>query len=301
MHAELDASTTITFPAGGTRARTQVLAVLPYEDGRSGVVCRETSFHPVDHTWPDHPADHGTLILGDRELPVVDCVIGAAPRSGGALLTGADIPVRRGDDGWHWFVVHVVPESGDDLVGQPVECVVDPARRAGLSAGHTACELVSLAINEATSDFWTKVDRRDVRGVPDFDAAALSLSRIGVDGSVDRYRLGKSLRRKGFLADDLRAALPDVARTVQDRLREWVRTDAPVRVEVGGALVEDRRTWVCELPDGAVRVPCGGTHVESTGQLGEVGVTLDLTQDGSELTMITTVRGSRPEDLRVHP
>ena len=45
---------------------------------------------------------------------------------------------------------------------------------------------------------------------PDFDGIAIASSRIEPDGSVDRYRLNKSLRRAGFdtasLADDLGAA-----------------------------------------------------------------------------------------------
>jgi alanyl-tRNA synthetase len=51
-----------------------------------------------------------------------------------------------------------------------------------------------------------------------------------------------------------------------------------------------RRTWTCHLPDGAVSIPCGGTHLGSLAELAAVRVAFDLTDlpGALELRMRTT-------------
>ncbi|MEV4564072.1 metal-dependent hydrolase [Nonomuraea sp. NPDC049419] len=238
----------------------------------------ETPFHPLDHTWPDQPADRGAL--GGR--PVLDCVTGAVGGSGEILL-GPAIPVRRGAEGWEWLVVHVTESPLP--VGEEVDLEVDREHRTALSAGHTACHLAALALNAVLADRWRKEARQDSLGNPDFDQAAITSSRIEPHGSVDVYRLGKSLRKKGFSAEDLDPAR--VAAQVNDLLAGWVAADAPVRVEVPGPELTARRTWHCSLPEGEASIPCGGTHLTRTSQLGRVSVALTL--DDTALTMKTTV------------
>ncbi|GAA2215737.1 hypothetical protein GCM10009850_112050 [Nonomuraea monospora] len=268
-------STLVTFPSGRTRGRSTIVEAVPSGE-RHGLVVSETPFHPLDHTWPDQPADRGTI----GGLPVLDCVTGARSATGEIFL-GADIPARRGADGWDWLVVHV---TGTPLpTGTEVDLEVDADWRAALSAGHTACHLAALALNAALAGRWRKETRPDSLGSPDFDQAAITSSRITPNGSVDVYRLGKSLRKKGFSADDLDPE--KIAREVNDRLAAWVAADAPVRVEVPDAGLTARRTWHCSLPDGEASIPCGGTHVSSSGELGAVEVALSL--DDATLTMRT--------------
>jgi alanyl-tRNA synthetase len=154
------ASTQVTFPAGAVRGSSTVLAVVPLPEHRFGVVTETTPFHPLDHTWPDQPADIGSLTVDGVELPVLDCVTGGVSPEG-ELSLGADIPVRRGDDAWAWLVVHVVEASGTPgspvppvAVGATVELQVDADRRAALSAAHTGCHLLALALNAALAPRW---------------------------------------------------------------------------------------------------------------------------------------------------
>ncbi|WP_219470691.1 metal-dependent hydrolase [Nonomuraea rhizosphaerae] len=269
-------STVVTFPDGSVSGRSEIVGVVPVGD-LHGLVVAGTPFHPLDHTWPDQPADRGTI--GGHT--VTDCVTGAWSEAGEILL-GADIPARRGADGWSWLVVHV---TGAVLDGT-VELQVDPVHRAALSAGHTACHLAALALNAALAGHWRKAATPDGLGNPDFDQSAITSSRISPFGSVDVYRLGKSLRKKGFSADGLDPAT--IAAEVNDRLKVWVAADAPVRLDVPGPGLTARRTWHCSLPDGEPSIPCGGTHVTRTGELGGVTVALELEEAG--LTMRTTVR-----------
>ncbi|MFI6291706.1 metal-dependent hydrolase [Nonomuraea sp. NPDC050790] len=270
-------STVVTFPNGQVSGHSEIVGTVPAGD-RHGLVTAETPFHPLDHTWPDQPADRG-LIGG---LPVVDCVTAARAPSGEVFLA-ADIPVRRGEDGWQWLVVHVTDTPLP--VGEQVELSVDAGYRAALSAGHTACHLAALALNAALAGMWRKETRPDALGSPDFDQSAITSSSIGPFRSQDVYRLGKSLRKKGFTADSLDPVA--VAAVVNERLKEWVAADVPVWIDVPGPGLTARRTWHCALPEGEASIPCGGTHVRRTSELGSVTVALELGEQS--LTMDTVV------------
>ncbi|GAA3131150.1 metal-dependent hydrolase [Streptosporangium carneum] len=278
---EIGGSTLVGYPDGGIRGRSAVLATVPV-GGTHGTIVAETPFHPLDHTWPDQPADLGTI----AGIAVTDCLTGAVADGERAVHVGEDIPVRRGAPGWSWLVVHV---TGEPVPEGEVELVVDAERRHALSAGHTACHLTALALNAALADRWRKEVAVDGLGNPDFDQTAITSSRILPRGSRDVYRLGKSLRRKGFTADGLAESLTEITRTIDGRLKEWIEADAPVWIESPGPELTARRAWHCGLPAGEVAIPCGGTHLSRTSQLGSVTTTLDLSADGAELTMRTTV------------
>ncbi|MFI7130397.1 metal-dependent hydrolase [Nonomuraea sp. NPDC050153] len=274
-------STLVTFPDGRTSGRSQVVGAVPVGD-RHGLVVAETPFHPLDHTWPDQPADRGTI----GGLPVVDCVTGARS-SAGEVFLGDAIPVRRGtEEGWDWLVVHVTETPLP--VGAEVELEVDADLRAALSAGHTACHLAALAVNAALAGHWRKEAALDPLGHPDFDQTAIVSSRIEPHGSVDVYRLGKSLRKKGFSAEGV--DFGKIAQQANEQLAAWVAADAPVRLDVPGPGLTARRTWHCSLPAGEASIPCGGTHVRGTAELGRVEVAFSLEE--AALTMRTTCGGA---------
>jgi alanyl-tRNA synthetase len=278
----ISADTIVDYPRGATSSRGIVLATVPLADGL-GVVLDRSAFHAVDAGWPDQPADRGTL----AGHSVLDAIVGAT--DGGEILVGGDIPVRTGTEGWSFVVVHVVAPETQVSIGDEVEVTVDEGYRQALSAGHTACHLASLALDGALAEAWTKEVPGDALGAPGFDALACASSRIHEHGSVDSYRIGKSLRRKGFDT----AALGDLA-TIADaanaRLVEWVATGAGIRIDRDGDGLGDRRRWVCELPGGDAVIPCGGTHLSSLGELAAVRVELacDDVEGGIALTMTAT-------------
>lgn len=280
-------STIVTYPNGTVEGRGSVLAVHPMDRGRVGVVTEATPFHPRDPTWPDQPGDRGELRCGGAVHPVEDCLTAVRPAGGGALSVGADISVRRGADGWAWLVLHVVPAPGP-AVGAPVEMRVDAEQRAALSAGHTGCHLMALALNAALAGRWGRDARLDSLGHPDFDQLAISSSVIRPDGSTDRYRIGRSLRKAGFVAGDLAAALPGIADRVNERLSVWTVIGAPVMIDRAGPLLCDRRYWTCALPEGRAVLPCGGTHLRNVAQLTELSCALTLNADGTGLTVRTS-------------
>lgn len=278
--------TIVTFPVGDLAATGTAVHVAPHGE-HVAVVADVTSIHPVDSAWPDQPADPGVLRVGGGEFPIRDAVVAATD---GADLHVGDIPVRPGTDGWTFLVAHLVDADVPVAEGDEIELEADGSARRALSFGHTACHAASLALNRALAARWSKAAREDALGSPDFDGIAIATSRIHPFGSVDRYRLNKSLRRAGFDPSGLADGLVELAASVDATLAEWVAADAKVRIERVGEHLTDRRTWVCELPEGSARIPCGGTHASSLGELGTVHVSFELGDDGGTpvLQMTTT-------------
>lgn len=277
--------TRVSYPDGAVALRGTVLHVQALAGGRSAVLLDRTAAHPVDTAWPDQPADLGVLRWGDVEAPLVEVVTGGIHE--GELLLGPELPVRMGTPDWVFVVAHVV-DAAPPALGSEVEVEVDAELRHALSAGHTACHLASLALDAALADAWSKPVRADALGNPGFDGAAIQSSRIEPFASVDVYRVGKSLRKAGF--DPAALDDPDAVATRANRLlAEWVASGAPVRIERDDDALSSRRAWVCALPGAEARIPCGGTHLASLGELASITVTLERAEvpGGLELTMRT--------------
>lgn len=282
--------TVVLYPAGELTTTARVLHLAPTADGRTAVLLDRTTCHPVDVGWPDQGADRATVQLADGStVPVTDAVVAAT--DGQALFLGSDIPVRTGEEGWSFVVAHLISaDAASSLAeGDVVTVVADASVRHELSVGHTACHLASLALNRALADRWTKEVRSDGLGQPDFDASAIESSTIRANGSTDVFRLNKSLRRKGFPTDGLAEELAAIEGSVAATLAAWVATAAPVRIERMGDGLTDRRSWVCALPEATVSIACGGTHVDSLAELGELTVSFAIEDaDGTPtLTMLT--------------
>jgi len=282
----MPSSTVVSFAGGDVSGSSTVTRVEPTAAG-AVVVVDATPFHPVDHTWPDQPGDSGEIALDGSAVRVSEAVM-AAVSDDGEFAVGSDIPVKRGAEGWTWLVGH--PLEGEVpswlVEGVRVELSVDSPRRAGLSRGHTACHLASLALDLALADLWRKDPGTDALGAPDFEGKANQSSRIHADGAVDEYRLGKSLRRAGFDTETFASTLADRESSINERLAGWVASGATSRVVPEGPTIVDRRSWHCELPDGTAEILCGGTHVASLAEFVSISVSLDLSDP--QLLVMTT-------------
>ncbi|WP_337003547.1 MULTISPECIES: hypothetical protein [unclassified Microbacterium] len=283
----MSSPTIVTFAEGAVKGAGTVLRIESAPEG-TVVVVDATPFHPVDHTWPDQPGDAGTLSTDGESLEVSEALM-AAVSDEGEFAVGSAIPVKRGADGWTWLVGHRVVGDAPAGVsaGATVQLSVDVARRAGLSRGHTACHLASLALDLALADLWRKDPGEDALGNPDFEGRANQSSRIHEDGAVDEYRLGKSLRRAGFDTETFAATLAERQGRINTQLAAWVASAAPSRIATDGPTIVDRRRWHCELPEGEAVILCGGTHVSSLAEFAAITVTLDLS-DPQLLVMTTT-------------
>lgn len=281
--------TVVGYPDGDVASTATVVHLEPLPDGRSAVILDRTAFHPVDPVWPDQPADTGTIAVDGVARPIVDAVVGATD---GSVLHVGDAPVRTGTEGWTFVVCHLVDDASGLEPGTPVTMTVDADARRALSTGHTACHLASLALNEALGGLWTKEVAVDGRGRANFDQLAITSSRILPYGSVDEYRIGKSLRKKGFAAAELPDRVAEVEAAANALLATWVAagTDIPIAIVRDGDGLGERRRWRAGLPDGTVEIPCGGTHLRSLAEVSGIAVELTLAEgDGAlALSMRTT-------------
>lgn len=283
------AGTRIGYPGGGTVSSGTVLGTVPMVDGDGrtalGVILDVTAAHPVSPTWPDQPADLGVLRTGAGvAYPLLDV-------RQGVLTDGALTLDARGAEGAP-VVVHLVDGGAALEVGSRVQVVVDAALRRSLSLAHSACHLSALALDAALEPYWTKtVDRTDPLGRPAFDQLAITSSRLHPWGSVDVYRLGKSLRKKGFDAAALAVHLHTASAVHAAHLRRWVDAAAPLRVEAGDGTLAARRSWCCRLDDTEVAIPCGGTHATSTAELVGIAATYELSAALDQLVVTTTLPG----------
>lgn len=275
--------TVVSYPSGTTDGTGTVLHVEPVGE-RFAVLLDVTPCHPVDAGWPDQPADRGSFEWNGGEAEIVDCTVAAT--DGESFYLGEEIPVRKGTEGWAFLVAHLVTE--EPPVGIVVTVEVDEKYRTAISLGHTGCHLASLALNRAMAGRWSKEVSPDALGSPNFDAEANDASRILERGSLDTYRLGKSLRKKGFRTEGLAGDLQGIEDAVNAALDTWISENAAVRIDRDGDQLTDRRYWVCTLAEGEARIACGGTHATRLGELKSLRATLTL--DDVEGTPVLTMR-----------
>lgn len=278
---------------------TRTSFVLGHHQEQASVVCCQrgdttllvtnlTPFHPQSHLWPDQPGDVGHARWEGGEAAIGPCRMGAIS-SDGELFVDTAIPVKRGAEGWRFVVVH--PMTGDHAlaVGSQVELQVDSAARHALSLGHSGCHLAAMALNRVLIPYWRKeVSERDALGQPDFDRLAIQSSRVEPCGSREQYRIGKSLRKKGVNSEALLADLALIEEKVNQQLADWIAAGGEIRRSRAGEAIIDSRYWHCTLEGQEVTIPCGGTHVASLAELGEVKVELTQVEEGfAMLTRVT--------------
>ncbi|MEE9707910.1 hypothetical protein [Aeromonas veronii] len=278
---------------------TRVSFVLGHHQEQASVVCCQrgdttllvtdlTPFHPQSHLWPDQPGDVGHARWEGGEAAIGPCRMGAISPDG-ELFVDTAIPVKRSAEGWSFVVVH--PLTGDHAlaVGSQVELQVDSAARHALSLGHSGCHLAAMALNRVLIPYWRKeVSERDALGQPDFDRLAIQSSRVEPCGSREQYRIGKSLRKKGVNSEALLADLALIEEKVNQQLADWIAAGGEIRRSRAGEAIIDSRYWHCMLEGQEVTIPCGGTHVASLAELGEVKVKLTQVEEGfAMLTRVT--------------
>jgi len=272
----------ITYPGGSTVEQTRVLAVTDTDAGTLFAVER-TPCHPESPRWPDQPADRCTVQVGERSAPIA-CHEGHLS-SDGTLAIGAG--AADGEHGGVRCVVHLLaPDSSMQLaVGDELTLRVDEPFRALISLNHSRCHLATFALNAVLADAWRKdPGTRDPLGSPDFDKLAIVSSKIEERRSLDTYRIGKSLRKKGFTPDALDDA-DALAERATEIAADWVRARPAISVTPGECPLQERRTWTCVLPQGPISIPCGGTHAREVTPADAFAVEIAWDPPAGQMTM----------------
>ncbi|MDH5979194.1 alanyl-tRNA editing protein [Vibrio splendidus] len=262
------------------------------DDSKTYLITDMTPFHPVSHIWPDHPADQGFVNVGDVQYPVEDCLVGAIEQSTGKLHIAEDIPVKRDTEGWAFVVVHQLPASASMIkVSDEVLLSVDKEYQASLSRGHSAGHIAFLALNKVLAEsYWRKdADRKDPLGSYDFNSYAQVTSFVTPELCTDKYRLGKTLKKRGLNVADMLTNLDGIEADINQMIKGWLAGSTPVAMRLEGEALTDSRYWEWQLDsDTLVSIPCGGTHIENTSELKSLSV--KLTQlDDQHIEMLTHV------------
>jgi len=295
MLQTINSGTKITYHTGSLSENSTIVFITHHESlpEKAVIITEETPFHPMDYSWADQPGDIGTITTEDAVINVVDTLTGAINAESGKLFLGKDIPVRKGTTGWFFVVVHVVDSINTDiekLQDQTVHLEVDKQRRLQLSANHTSAHLMALAFNKHAAKFWRKAaPRNDSLNSPDLDQLSVQKSQITTTESLDHYRFGKSLRKKGFNSADFVGQLKDIEQYANATIAGWLTSDKGlIAIETSGhQTLETQRVWKCELPEGIATMPCGGTHLTSLSQLDSVTLSFK------------PIEGT-PEEIKVH-
>jgi alanyl-tRNA synthetase len=265
----------VTYPAGST-AESSTVAAVTRVDGRALFAVERTPCHPESPRWPDQPEDRCTLEANGAEIPV-------EVREG--YLLGSELALGATPEDGLPCVVHSVPAELAPAIGERVGLRVEEGYREALSRNHSRCHLVSLALNAALMQAWRKdPPARDSLGNPDFDKLAITYSKIDEHGSLDSYRVGKHLRKSGFSVEAL--SDPDtLAQAVMDLAKGWLLSSPAIEVAPGECPLDERRTWMCELPQGTATFPCGGTHPSAMEPDEGLEVAISWDSEGRRLQM----------------
>lgn len=278
LQTEGVAGTMVTF-AGGSLHESASVVFAAEVAGEWLVVTDRSPFHPVSLSWPDQPGDRGWLICGTHRIRVLDSREGLLNLQTGVLSVGdAARALKRSDPDLTSVVLHVTEAAPTT---KAVTLEIDQTFRAALSLQHTGVHLAALALNQIASGFWSKDPQDpDSLGAPNLDKAAVTRSEISEAASTDHYRLGKSLRKKGFDAAGFLADLPARAIEMNVALRAMLATPATVQITPVAGPLADRRLWSTHLNGVNVSMSCGGTHVADLADLAEVTVSISPTEDG---------------------
>lgn len=283
-------STKVTFPQGTTKGDSVIRYAAPFDTNRSLVIVDGTPFHPLSNSWPDQEADKGTILIDSDTYNVVDSLTAAVnPLEATHLFIDTEIPSKRETEGWHYLVAHIVDTPlNESVVGKTVELTVDADRRKRLSIAHTSGHLAAYAMSKAAADLWRKEAKLDGLGNPDLDQLAMEYSRMTPTGDTDKYRIGKSLRKKnGFDSETFFARSGELAGNVNEQVSAWLETKTPVVIETDGATLEAQRYCVYILDGKEVKLPCGGTHPKNLGEIASIQVHYDFFPDTKAFTMYT--------------
>ena len=283
--------TVVTF-AGGSLHEAALVGLTAEVAGEWLVVTDRSPFHPVSLSWPDQPGDRGWLICGTNRSRVLDCREGLLNQRTGVLSVGdAARALKRSDADLTSVVLHVTDAAPTT---KAVTLEVDATFRAALSLQHTGVHLAALVLNKVAAGFWSKDPQDpDSLGAPNLDKAAVTCSQISEEASIDHYRLGKSLRKKGFDVAGFLADLPTRATEMNEALQGLLGTPAPIHISPTEGPLADRRLWSTRLNGADITMPCGGTHLTDLAELTEIMVSMDPTEDGFVMRTCSISTASR--------
>lgn len=165
------------------------------------------------------------------------------------------------------FITYILPENHGLQPGTPAHIEIDWIRRYRLMRLHFACELILILMNR---NFGKKKKGEEL--LPE-EIDHLGIKKVGAHMSEDKARVDF------VLSDNIEEYFP----MLLSEFKAIIGSDFPI--ETGYMNREKRhRYWRIE---GLATVPCGGTHVKSTSEVGYVNLKRKRANKGVERIYIT--------------
>ena len=185
-----------------------------------------------------------------------------------ATVNGIEILSSRKDDQEH-LIYYTFPENHGFSVNQKVKMEIDWPRRNKLMRLHFACELILVLINRL---FGNKKSGEELK--PE-EIDNLGIKKTGAHISEKDARIDFSMVEN----------INQYFEAILKQYNEIIRADLPIEK---GYLDEKNQIRYWKVP-GLATVPCGGTHVNSTAEVGYINLKRENAGKNLERIRITLV------------
>ncbi|HEV8051405.1 MAG TPA: alanyl-tRNA editing protein [Parachlamydiaceae bacterium] len=183
-----------------------------------------------------------------------------------ATINGIEVLSSRMDKSEPYLIYYTLPEGHGLSVGNKVSMEIDWPRRNRLMRFHFTCELILVLMNRLFNKTPEGIELRP----EEIDTV---IKKRGAHMSEDAARI------------DFECAV-NIAEYFPVILSEYQKIiDADLPIEKG-YLNEANEIRYWRLPNIAM-IPCGGTHVNSTGEIGDINLKRDRANKGVERIRIS--------------
>lgn len=181
-------------------------------------------------------------------------------------INGIPVLSSRMDKSMPFFIYYTLPEGHNFSIGEKVFMEIDWLRRNRLMRLHFTCELVLILMN------------RLFNGTQE----GTELKPDEIDTAIRKR--GAHMAETGARIDfECSNNISDYFPAILSEYNKIIAADLPIEK---GFLNEAEQIRYWRLPNIAM-VPCGGTHVRSTGEIGTIDLKRDRANKGVERIRIT--------------
>lgn len=182
------------------------------------------------------------------------------------FVNGMQVLSSRMDRCAPFLIYYMLPDGHGLAVGDKVGMEIDWLRRNRLMRLHFTCELVLVLMNRLFNK----------------TPAGVELKAEEIDTVLKKR--GAHMAETGARVDfECVTNISEYFPTILDEYNKIIAADIPIEK---GYISEDEQIRYWRLPNIAT-VPCGGTHVRSTGEIGEIELKRDRANKGVERIRIT--------------
>ncbi|MBD2795862.1 hypothetical protein ID856_04830 [Xenorhabdus sp. 18] len=276
-----------SFMTGQLSLDTVVIDLFKYSDGYI-VITDNSPFYPKNYKWGDQKSDRGVITFSHHELNIIRTYTAAI--IDGQIYIDQNIPNKLNAEDKLIPAHYLASLNGLEaqfIIGEKVKLSVDAETRHKISAAHSMAHFMSLALNKAANKYWNKGYETDSLGNFNLDKAAIFKSSISELKSIDIYRFGKSIKKKGFDKSSFMENIDHACEEINITLNNWLAMGSEIQVEYTSKNIQDLRLWKSTVENHPVVIPCGGTHIRNTAEIKDVKVEINPGESDEYIVIIT--------------